>query len=46
MLDRKVATYYSRLVTEVCLRHWFSIIDEDTFVGSPKPQLVQEKYKK
>ncbi len=46
MLDREVATFYLELMIEVCLRNWFPIIDEDTFVDSPKPQLVQEKDKK
>jgi len=40
MLDREVATFYLELMIEVCLRNWFPIIDEDTFVDSPKPQLV------
>ncbi len=40
MLDRKATTYYSRLVIEVCLRLWFPIINENTFVDYSKPQLV------
>jgi len=40
MRDREVATFYLKLMIEICLRNWFSIIDEDTLVDSPKPQLV------
>jgi hypothetical protein len=36
MLDREVATFYLELMIEVCLMNWFPIIDDDTFVDSPK----------
>jgi len=46
MLDRKVTTCYLGLMIEVYLKHWSSIIDEDTLVYFPEPQLVHEKDKK
>jgi hypothetical protein len=36
MPKKKVATCYSILVKDVCLRHWFPITNEDTPVESPK----------
>jgi hypothetical protein len=39
-LNKKVITYYYGLVVDVCLQHWFPIIDEETHVNSPKLQLI------
>jgi hypothetical protein len=43
--DRKTTTCYLRLVIDVCLRHWYLITYEDTFVDYAKLQLAQEKDK-
>ncbi len=44
MLDRNVTTCYLGLMIEI--KHQSLIIDEDTLVYSPEPQLVHEKDKK
>jgi hypothetical protein len=36
-LDRKVTTCYSRLVIEVCLQHWFPLLEEDMPIDYPRP---------
>jgi hypothetical protein len=44
--DKNVVICYSGLLIEVNLRHWFLILDEDTLVDFPKPQLLQQKEKR
>jgi hypothetical protein len=46
MFDRKATTCYSGLMIKVGLRHWCPLLEEDTLIDFPTPQLVQERKKK